>query len=138
MIDVVVAGLEPSVQDFPGRSGFWKQGFPPSGPFDSWSFRLANLLVGNPAGAAGLECQYVGPTLKFTQPAVIAVTGADMTQTLDGVPVPLWQSVAVEAGQTLMMRPAKVGPPAHLPLPGRIATAPPLRSRPPFPHAGRR
>jgi len=56
MIDVVVAGLETSVQDFPGRIGFWNQGFPPSGPFDSWSFRLANLLVGNPAGAAGLEC----------------------------------------------------------------------------------
>ncbi len=54
MIDVVVPGLETSVQAFPGRIGFWNQGFPPSGPFDSWSFRLANLLVGNPAGAAGL------------------------------------------------------------------------------------
>src|SRR5258708_28748398 len=107
MIDVVVAGLETSVQDFPGGIGFWNQGFPPSGPFDSWSFRLANLLVGNPAGAAGLECQYVGPTLKFTQPAVIAVTGADMTQTLDGVPGPLWQSVAVEAGHALRMGPPR-------------------------------
>jgi allophanate hydrolase subunit 2 len=99
MIDVVVAGLEISVQDFPGRIGFWNQGFPPSGPFDSWSFRLANLLVGNPVGAAGLECQYVGPTLRFTQLSVIAVTGADMTPTLDGTPVPLWQSVAVKPGQ---------------------------------------
>ena len=44
MIDVVVPGLETSVQDFPGRIGFWNQGFPPSGPMDSWSFRLANLL----------------------------------------------------------------------------------------------
>ena len=48
-------GLETSIQDYPGRIGFWNQGFPPSGPMDSWSFRLANLLVGNPAGAAGLE-----------------------------------------------------------------------------------
>ena len=136
MIDVVVAGLETSVQDFPGRIGFWNQGFPPSGPFDSWSFRLANLLVGNPAGAAGLECQYVGPTLKFTQPAVIAVTGADMTPTLDGVPVPLWQSVAVEAGQTLKMGPAKFGTRAYIAIAGGIDTVPWLGSRSTFHKAG--
>ena len=54
MIEVVKAGLETCVQDFPGRYGFWEQGFPPSGPFDMWSFRLANLLVGNAQEAAGL------------------------------------------------------------------------------------
>ncbi|MGZ3341799.1 MAG: 5-oxoprolinase subunit C family protein [Reyranella sp.] len=136
MIDVVVPGLETSVQDFPGRIGFWNQGFPPSGPFDSWSFRLANLLVGNPLGAAGLECQYVGPTLKFTQPAVIAVTGADMTPTLDGAPVPLWQSVAVKAGQTLKMGPAKVGTRAYIAIAGGIDTVPWLGSRSTFHKAG--
>ena len=136
MIDVVVAGLETSVQDFPGRIGFWNQGFPPSGPFDSWSFRLANLLVGNPAGAAGLECQYVGPTLKFTQPAVIAVTGADMTPTLDATPVPLWQSVAVKAGQVLKMGPAKFGTRAYIAIAGAIDTVPWLGSRSTFHKAG--
>jgi biotin-dependent carboxylase-like uncharacterized protein len=136
MIDVVVAGLETSVQDFPGRIGFWNQGFPPSGPFDSWSFRLANLLVGNPASAAGLECQYVGPTLKFTQPSVIAVTGADMTPTLDGTPVPLWQSVAVKVGQTLKMGPAKVGTRAYIAIAGGIDTVPWLGSRSTFHKAG--
>ena len=136
MIDVVVAGLETSVQDFPGRIGFWNQGFPPSGPFDSWSFRLANLLVGNPAGAAGLECQYVGPTLKFTQPAVIAVTGADMTATLDGTPVPLWQSVAVKADQVLKMGPAKSATRAYIAIAGGIDTVPWLGSRSTFHKAG--
>src|SRR3979409_1338703 len=138
MIDVVVAGLETSVQDFPGVTGFWNQGFPPSGPFDSWSFRLANLLVGRPAGAAGLECQYVGPTLKFTQPAVIAVTGADMTPTLDATPVPLWQSVAVKPGQVLKMGPAKFGTRAYIAIAGGIDTVPWLGSRPPLPQGGRR
>ena len=46
MFEVISAGLETSVQELPGRIGFWEQGFPPSGPVDSWSFRLANLLVG--------------------------------------------------------------------------------------------
>jgi 5-oxoprolinase (ATP-hydrolysing) subunit C len=136
MIDVVVAGLETSVQDFPGRIGFWNQGFPPSGPFDSWSFRLANLLVGNPAGAAGLECQYVGPTLRFNEAAVIAVTGADMTPTLDATPVPLWQSAAVKAGQVLKMGPAKVGTRAYVAIAGGIDTAPWLGSRSTFHKAG--
>src|SRR5258708_38701274 len=136
MIDVVVAGLETSVQDFPGGIGFWNQGFPPSGPFDSWSFRLANLLVGNPAGAAGLECQYVGPTLKFTQAAVIAVTGADMTATLDGTPVPLWQSVAVKADQVLKMGPAKSATRAYIAIAGGIDTVPWLGSRSTFHKAG--
>jgi len=136
MIDVVVPGLETSVQDFPGRIGFWNQGFPPSGPFDSWSFRLANLLVGNPVGAAGLECQYVGPTLKFTQPAVIAVTGANMTPMLDGIPVPLWQSVAVTAGQTLKTGPAKSGTRAYIAIAGGIDTVPWLGSRSTFHKAG--
>jgi biotin-dependent carboxylase-like uncharacterized protein len=136
MIDVVVAGLETSVQDFPGRIGFWNQGFPPSGPFDSWSFRLANLLVGNSAGAAGLECQYVGPTLKFTQAAVIAVTGADMTATLDGTPVPQWQSVAVNADQVLKMGPAKSATRAYIAIAGGIDTVPWLGSRSTFHKAG--
>ena len=34
MLEVLKPGLETSVQDFPGRIGFWEQGFPPSGPFD--------------------------------------------------------------------------------------------------------
>ena len=106
MFEVVQPGLETSIQDYPGRIGFWNQGFPPSGPMDSWSFRLANLLVGNEAGAAGLECQYMGPTLKFRRDGVIAVTGADMQPKLDGQPMPMWESVAVKAGQTLALGPA--------------------------------
>ena len=47
MFEVLKPGLETSVQDFPGRIGYWEQGFPFSGPMDFWSFNLANLLVGN-------------------------------------------------------------------------------------------
>ena len=75
MLEVIKPGLETSVQDYPGRIGFWNQGFPPSGPMDSWSFRLANVVVGNEPGAAALECQFVGPTLKFQREGVIAITG---------------------------------------------------------------
>src|SRR4026208_1145243 len=109
MFEVIQPGLETSIQDYPGRIGYWNQGFPPSGPMDSWSVRLANLLVGNEPGAAGLECQYLGPTLKFQRDTVIAVTGADMQPKLDGQPVPLWESIPVKAGQTLASGPALGG-----------------------------
>ncbi|MCL4188461.1 MAG: biotin-dependent carboxyltransferase family protein [Rhodobacteraceae bacterium] len=136
MLKVIKPGLETSVQDWPGRIGFANQGFPVSGPFDSWSFRLANLLVGNPPGTAGLEAQFLGPTLAFTDDRLIAVTGADMRPTLDGVPLPMWESVAVTAGQVLALGPARSGARAYLAVAGGIATPPMLGSRATFHKAG--
>ena len=136
MIEVLKPGLETSVQDYPGRIGYWNQGFPPSGPMDAWSFRLANILVGNPPGAAGLEAQYLGPTLKFQRDTVIALTGADMGAKLDDAPVPLWRSVAVKKGQVLVMAAARVGTRGYIAIAGGIATAPWLGSRSTFHQAG--
>ncbi|MBW8725579.1 MAG: biotin-dependent carboxyltransferase [Inquilinus limosus] len=136
MLDVIKPGLETSVQDWPGRIGFWNQGFPPSGPMDSWSFRLANVLVGNAPGAAGLECQFLGPTLKFQRDGVVAVTGADMQAALDGEPLPMWQSVAVRAGQTLAMAFARTGARTYIAVAGGIETEPWLGARATFHKAG--
>ena len=86
MIEVVKSGLDTSIQDYPGRHGFLNLGFPWSGPMDSWSLRMANLLVGHDLGAAGLECQFIGPSLKFQNDTVIAVTGGDMQAKIDGEP----------------------------------------------------
>ena len=136
MIRVVKAGLETAIQDWPGRLGFANQGFPASGPFDSWSFRLANLLVGNEPGAAGLECQFLGPTLEFARAAVIAVTGADMQAMLDDTPAPLWQSIAVKPGQQLIMAGSRIGARAYIAIAGGIASEPWLGSRATFHKAG--
>jgi 5-oxoprolinase (ATP-hydrolysing) subunit C len=136
MLEVIKPGLETSVQDWPGRIGYWNQGFPPSGPMDSSSFRLANVLVGNEPGDAGLECQYMGPTLRFQRDGVIAVTGADMLSKLDGEPIPMWQSIAVGAGQTLEMSFAKSGTRAYIAISGGIRTDPWLGSRSTFHKAG--
>ena len=136
MFEVIVPGLETSIQDYPGRIGFWNQGFPPSGPMDSWSFRLANLLVGNEIGAAGLEVQYMGPTLKFQRDGVIAITGADMQPKLDGQPAPMWESIAVKAGQTLALTSSKVGVRSYIAIAGGVDTPPWLGSRSTFHKAG--
>jgi biotin-dependent carboxylase-like uncharacterized protein len=136
MFEVIQPGLETSVQDYPGRIGYWNQGFPPSGPMDSWSFRLANLLVGNPAGAAGLEVQYMGPTLKFQREGVIAICGAEMQPKLDGQPVPMWESLVVKSAQTLSLSSSKVGVRAYIAFAGGIDTPPSLGSRSTFHKAG--
>ena len=72
------------------------------------------------SGDAALECQFIGPTLKFQQAAVIALTGADMQAKLDGVAVPLWESIAVAAGQTLALTSAKTGARGYLAIAGGI------------------
>ena len=136
MLEVIKPGLETSVQDWPGRYGYWNQGFPPSGPMDSWSFRLANILVGNEPGEAGLECQYIGPTLKFERDAVIALTGANMQAKVDGEACPQWESIAVKSGQTLEMIFASTGARAYVAIAGGIAVEPLLGSRSTFHKAG--
>jgi urea carboxylase len=100
-IDVLEGGTQTTVQDYPGRVGYWDVGVPPSGPMDHLSFRLANRLVGNPASAAGLEIAVNGPSLRFNTAAVIALTGAHLPATLDGKPVAAWCAMHVEKGQTL-------------------------------------
>ncbi|WP_212526043.1 biotin-dependent carboxyltransferase family protein [Actibacterium sp. MT2.3-13A] len=129
-------GLQTCVQELPGRIGFLEQGFPLSGPFDSWSFRQANLLVGNDRDAAALECQFVGPTLKLDADCLVAVTGGDMRPTLDGSPIPMWTTVAAAAGQELALGAAMTGARAYIAISGGIATEPVLGSRAVFHQAG--
>ena len=136
MFEVIKAGLETAIQDWPGRIGYWNKGFPPSGPMDSWSFRLANLLVGNAPGAPGLECQFIGPTLRFLADGVIALTGGDMQAKLDDQPCPQWQSLAVHAGQVLTLSFAKTGARGYIAFAGGIDAPLLMGSRSTFHKAG--
>ncbi|KAF0093599.1 MAG: urea carboxylase [Puniceicoccaceae bacterium 5H] len=102
-VDVLAPGTLTTVQDYPGRVGYWDVGVPPSGPMDSLAFRLGNRILGNDKAAAGLEITLTGPTLKFQGATTICLTGAEIEATLDGTPVPHWQAVPVAAGATLTL-----------------------------------
>lgn len=134
--ETIRPGLQTCVQELPGRIGFLEQGFPVSGPFDAWSFRQANLLVGNGRDMAALECQYVGPSLKINADCLIAVTGADMRPKLDGESIPMWTTVPVTSGQVLELGAAMIGARAYVAFSGGIATEPVLHSRAVFHQAG--
>jgi urea carboxylase len=100
-IEVIAGGTQTTIQDFPGRIGYWNVGVPPSGPMDDLSFRLVNRAVGNAPGAAALEITVSGPTLKFDTEAVICLGGADMSADIGGRAVPFWTPVTVRAGEVL-------------------------------------
>ena len=102
-MDVLEPGVQSSIQDYPGRVGYWNVGVPLSGPMDALAFRLGNRLLGNPKQAAGLELTVAGPTLRFNSNTVISLTGAPMTAELDGSPVGFWQAVPVKAGSVLRL-----------------------------------
>ena len=99
-IDVIQGGTYTTIQDWPARRGV-AHGVPESGPMDSVSFRLANVIVGNPETMEGLEITLIGPELLFNAPGVVAVTGATIDVKIDGEPVDTYTRLAVRAGQKL-------------------------------------
>ena len=101
--EVLSAGTQTSVQDFPGRLGYWAVGVPPSGPMDSRALRLGNRLLGNDEGAAALEITMSGPLLRFNTDAVITVTGAEIPLSIDGVEQPMNTALLIAAGSTLTL-----------------------------------
>ena len=100
-IDVIRPGTMTTIQDLPGRTGYWNVGIPPSGPFDSYSFSLGNLLLGNAPTCAGLEITLHGPALRFSVHTTVAVTGGDAQLTIDSTTVDMWTVLEINPGQTL-------------------------------------
>lgn len=100
-IDVLQGGTQTTLQDYPGRQGYWNVGVPPSGPFDSYSFRLANRLLNNDELMAGLEITMQGPSLLFSCATQIVIAGAEIDAELDGQTVSSWSVIDIKPGQTL-------------------------------------
>jgi len=127
--DVVTPGTQTTVQDYPGRVGYWDIGVPPSGPFDSLSFRLGNRLLDNDDRCAGLEITLNGPTLRFNCATHVALTGATLQATLDGNAIDMNTVIPVAAGQTLTLgKVTGAGARSYLCVAGGIQCAPYLGS----------
>lgn len=101
-IEVKKPGVQSSLQDFPGRLGYWSIGVSPSGPMDAYAMCMGNALVGNSVHACSLEFTVGGPTLLFHTDTVTAITGGCFEAILDdNLHVPLWTPVKVRAGSIL-------------------------------------
>ena len=128
MIKVLKPGLATSVQDL-GREGYYHLGIPPSGALDQYALSAANQLVGNPAGAAALECTLLGPEMEFHGAAFVAVCGAHMALRVDGVEMHHDTAFSVKAGQVLRFDFPKAGARAYLSVAGGIDVPVVLGSR---------
>jgi antagonist of KipI len=125
---IVRPGLLTTVQDL-GRPGYQHLGVVVSGAMDALALRVANLLVGNATSATGLEITLLGPIIRFESEQLIALTGADLSPTLDGRPMPPHRPVAVRAGTVLAFGAARAGCRAYLAVAGGLAVPLVLGSR---------
>ncbi|MCY4459237.1 MAG: biotin-dependent carboxyltransferase family protein [Albidovulum sp.] len=127
-IEVISSGILTTIQDL-GRPGYYHLGIPIGGAMDRMALRSANLLVGNPEGAAGLEAVFMGPELEFTEAATVAVCGADLPPKVNGDIRPVWSAFPVEPGDVLSFDFLRSGARAYIAVSGGIATPPALGSR---------
>jgi urea carboxylase len=111
-VEVLKPGVRSSLQELPGRLGFWHVGVPPSGPMDERSFRFVNRVLGNPEETCALELTLHGPTLRFHAPVIVALGGAKMQADIDGVPVAYGTPTPAPTGAVLTIG-AIVGPGAR-------------------------
>lgn len=102
-LTVIRAGLQTTLQEWPGRIGYWAVGVPPSGPMDDLAFRSGNRILGNPGGTGGLEMTLSGPTVLLEQELRIAVCGAPIEASSDGHPVPMWEPITLPPGAELKL-----------------------------------
>lgn len=107
-IRIVKPGLFTTIQDN-GRVGFQRYGMPVAGAMDDFSFRIANILVGNDQYEAVLEATFMGPTIEIGFDGFIAITGANMSPKLNGKEIKMWRSIQVRQGDVLTLAGASEG-----------------------------
>lgn len=108
MIHIASHSLVTTIQDL-GRVGYQKYGINVSGAMDPLSLRAANLLVGNEEGAGAIEMTLIGPDMTFEEDTLLALTGADLSPNIKGIPVPMYRPVAVKAGTVLSFGRPRLG-----------------------------
>ena len=124
--------LEPGplslVQDA-GRLGWAHLGVPRGGWLDPVAATLANRLVGNPEGAAVLECLLGGTVLETGRAMTVAVTGGRCTVTVAGRPAPHGEALSVPAGARIALGTVVAGLRVYVAAAGGVAPQPVLGSR---------
>jgi len=130
--EIIESGTFTTIQDYPGRIGYWDIGVPPSGPIDDYAFRMANRLVANSSVAAAIEATLIGPTIRFHCSTSIALTGATTDATLNQQSIQFWTMIQVQRGDLLQLGQVKQGCRTYLAIRGGIRIHDYLRSKSTF------
>lgn len=116
------------VQD-QGWRGHRAIGLPPGGAMDRHALAMANLLVGNPTGAAGLEWALGPGAVRFETRVLVALAGAEADATLGGRPAPQLTTLTAEPGEELRISAITGGRFCYLAVAGGLDVAEVLGSR---------
>ena len=127
-LEVLATGALALVQDL-GRPGLAASGVGRSGAADRSSLTLANRLVANPEGAAGLEVVFGGLAVRAHGLLTVAVTGAPAPLDVDGTPAGPYAVLTLRPGQLLRLGTPPTGLRSYLAVRGGIAVEPVLGSR---------
>jgi len=119
VFEILSPGILTSVQDL-GRYGCGRYGVAPSGALDSFSLRIANLLVGNPEDQAGLETTLLGLRIRALNDIVIAVTGGNLQPQRNKQPIEMWRSHVLKKDDILSFNAPVSGFRAYIGLGGGI------------------
>jgi antagonist of KipI len=122
------AGFLTSVQDL-GRTGFREFGVSAGGALDSFGLRVANLLVGNDEGAAGLEITLGGLQLRSEDERVVAWCGGEFDVRVGSTPLPAGHAARLQSGGELKFGRPQIGCRAWLAISGGIDVSAVLGSR---------
>lgn len=99
-LKIIKAGILDTIQDF-GRYGHQHLGINPTGAMDNYAMQVANILAGNKMDEAVIEMHFPASVFMFTQPALIALGGADFSASINGEPVPNWHAIIVGKNDVL-------------------------------------
>ena len=127
-IIVTRAGFLTSVQDL-GRTGFRQFGVTTSGALDSFALRVANLLVENDEGAAGLEITIGGLQLRFEDERIVAWCGGEFDVQIGSRALPAGHVAHLQSGDELKFGLAQIGCRCWLAISGGIDVPVVLGSR---------
>jgi antagonist of KipI len=105
---VTRGGFLSSVQDL-GRIGLREFGVSVSGALDSFGLRVANLLVGNDEGAAGVEITFGGLQLHFQDERIVAWCGGEFDVRLGSKSLPAGHAARVAAGEEIKFGRPQIG-----------------------------
>lgn len=119
LFKILRAGPLSTIQDL-GRSGYGQYGIPTAGAMDAWALQVANLLVGNPRYASGLEMTLKGIKAEILSHAVLSITGGCGINTLNGKIIDNWCTFNVAPGDVLDLGVITQGCRAYLSVSGRL------------------
>ncbi len=118
MFEVIDGGLMATVQDL-GRTVYLSNAMNQSGAMDRSSLVMGNLLVGNEPGHAGVEAS-IGFKARFLAPAIVSITGGDLSPKINGAAAPLWETLKMNKGDILSFGAIRSGYRAYLCVRGGI------------------